>query len=129
MDPDRPTHDDAQDNALSDLKRRVDSLQQTRPPVVVKDNEAEIERRTQERVAAALEGVPELMTRAVEQGLRRVIEDPAVQTRFWESGYKELEKHAGSNAAQWLGRRMMNIVITAAIAGFLAWIVMTGRLK
>ena len=89
----------------------------------------EIERRAQQRVADALEGVPDLMERAVERGLRRVLDDPAIQARFWERGYKELEAHAGTNAAQWLGRRIVNIIVTAAVAGLLAWVVMTGRLK
>lgn len=91
--------------------------------------EEEIELRAQRRVAAALDGVPEMMAHAVEQGLRRVLDDPTVQSRFWSRGYEELEKHAGTNAAQWLGRRIINIVITAAVVGLLTWVVMTGRLK
>ena len=54
---------------------------------------------------------------------------PIRVTVDWEQGYRELEKHAGTNAAQWLGRRLWNILITAAFAAALAWVIMTGRIK
>lgn len=91
--------------------------------------EAEIERRAQERVARAIERMPELVGEAVERGIRRTVNDPELRATFWRAGYEELEKHAGTNAAQWLGRRLWNILITATIAGAIAWAVMTGRIK
>lgn len=68
-----------------------------------------------------------LLADAVERGLRRVLNDEQLRDEFWRAGYVELEKHAGTNVAQWLGRRLLNIVITAAVAGVLAWAVMTGK--
>ena len=91
--------------------------------------EAEIERRAQERIADALHGMPEYMEQSVERAMRKVLSDAKLREEFWEQGYRELEKHAGTNAAQWLGRRMWNMVLTAAIAAAIAWVVMTGRLK
>ena len=93
--------------------------------------EAEIERRAQERVARALADLPPLIERATETAVRRALADgPSIRVSVdWEAGYRELEKHAGENAAQWLGRRLWNILITAAIAGAIAWLVMTGRIK
>ena len=73
------------------------------------------------------EELASMLADAVERGLRRVLNDEQLRDEFWRAGYIELEKHAGSNVAQWLGRRLLNIVITAAVAGVLAWAVMTGK--
>jgi hypothetical protein len=66
---------------------------------------------------------------AVERGIRRALDDTQLREDFWRGGYQELEKHAGTNVAQWLGRRVLNMVITACVAGVLAWVVMTGQHK
>jgi len=94
--------------------------------------EAEIERRVQERVARALQQdntLSAMIEGGVERAFRRVLSDENLRAEFWAQGYKELEQHAGTNVAQWLGRRIINIVITAAVAGMLAWFVMSGRFK
>lgn len=87
----------------------------------------EIEREVQRRVADALAEAPGLMERAVERGLRKVIDDPEVQKRYWENGYKEFERHAGQNLAQALGRRIILFVVTAAVGMALAWSWLVGR--
>jgi hypothetical protein len=92
-------------------------------------DDAEIERRAQERVAMAVHGLPDQLEHSVERALRRVLSDPKLREEFWAQGYVELEKHAGTNAAQWLGRRLWNIFVTSVVAAVLAWIVVTGRLK
>jgi hypothetical protein len=94
--------------------------------------EAEIERRAQQRVAQLLDAntlLPDIIAASVERAMRRVMSDQTLREDFWRSGYVELEKHAGTNAANWLGRRIVNIVVTAAVAGLLAWAVMTGKAK
>ena len=94
--------------------------------------EDEIERRAQQRVAQLLDNnstLPSMLESSVERAFRKVLSDSELRRQFWEAGYFELEKHAGTNAAQWLGRRLVNILITAAVAGVLAWVVMTGRVK
>lgn len=73
--------------------------------------------------------LPDMLAEAVERGLRRVLADEKLRDEFWRAGYEELEKHAGTNVAQWIGRRLLNIVITALVAGVLAWAVMTGQHK
>ena len=89
--------------------------------------EATIEREVQRRVADALSDVPELMEHAVERGLRKVIDDPEVQARYWARGYAEFEKHAGANLAQAIGRRIILFVVTAAVGMALAWSWLVGR--
>ena len=92
--------------------------------------EAEIERETQRRVARAIADLPPLIESATERAVRKALADTPIKVLVdWEQGYKELECHAGTNAAQWLGRRLWNIILTAAITGAIAWLVMTGRLK
>jgi len=94
------------------------------------EREREIERRAQIRVASALDGLPDLIEHATERAVRKALSDTPIQVSVdWEQGYRELEKHAGTNVSQWLGRRMINILITAALAAAIAWVVMTGGLK
>jgi hypothetical protein len=64
-----------------------------------------------------------------ERALRRVLADEQLRKEFWAAGYSELEQHAGTNVAQWLGRRIVNIIVTAAVAGLLSWLVFSGRIK
>jgi hypothetical protein len=93
---------------------------------------AEIERLAQQRVAELLDVntmLPDMLATSVERAMRRVLADEQIRREFWAAGYRELEAHAGTNVAQWIGRRLMNILITAAVAGTLAWVVMTGRVK
>jgi hypothetical protein len=94
--------------------------------------EDEIEKRAQQRYAQLLDGntvLPDLVSSSVERAMRRVLSDETIRRDFWAAGYRELEQHAGTNVAQWIGRRLVNIMITAAVAGMLAWVVMTGRVK
>ena len=46
--------------------------------------EAEIERRAQERIAAALHGMPEYMEQSVERAMRKVLSDAKLREEFWE---------------------------------------------
>jgi hypothetical protein len=93
------------------------------------DFDEEVERRVQLRVGDAIEAMPDAISKAVEAGMRRALSDEQLRKDFWAAGYRELEQHAGSSATQWLGRRIANIIITAAVAGILAWVVMSGRVK
>jgi UDP:flavonoid glycosyltransferase YjiC (YdhE family) len=74
--------------------------------------------------------LPELLAASVERALRRVLNDEEMRRAFWEAGYRELERHAGANAARWLGERLWNMFVTAVVAASLAWmVVMSGRVK
>ena len=89
--------------------------------------EAEIEREVQRRVASALEEAPSLLKTAVREGVRAVIDDPEIQRRFWENGYREFEKHASANLAQAIGRRVILFVVTSVVGVAMAWTWATGR--
>lgn len=94
--------------------------------------DAEIERRVQERVALLLDNnsmLPEMIASSVERAIRRVLADPEMARQFWESGYEELAKHAGNNASQWVGRRLLTTLILAVTTAGIIWLVKTGALK
>ena len=94
--------------------------------------DAEVERRVQERVALAIQHdttLPAMIEQGVERALRRVLTDDQLRAQFWAEGYKHLETHVGTNAAQWIGRRIINIIVVGSVAGLLAFFIMTGRAK
>ncbi|MEY2690284.1 MAG: hypothetical protein RL375_4484, partial [Pseudomonadota bacterium] len=112
----RPDHDDLQDAKLRDLEKRVEGktawghrmIDQTQ-----EQKEAEIERRAQQRVASMIEGLPALIADAVERAHRRVLTDPEIRGAFWKAGYDELEKHAGTALAQYIGKKVIHILLAA----------------
>ena len=128
---DRPTPGDAPTANERFLSDRLTALErrQTQRVQTPEQMEAEVERRTQERVALAIESIPDALSEAVERALRRVLDDEQRQKAFWAAGYQEFEKHAGTNVAQWIGRRVINIIVSAAVVGLLAWAVVTGKHK
>lgn len=92
--------------------------------------EWEIERRSQDRIAAAINNLPQLVEQAAERAVRRVLSDSKVHVCVdWEEGYKELERHASTSMAQAIGRRLLNWLIAAALAAAIAWVALTGKLK
>jgi len=98
----------------------------------VDQRDAEIERRVQERMAQMLDNnsmLPEMIAGSVERAIRRVLTDPELGRQFWQGGYEELARHAGNNASQWVGRRLLTALIIAAVTAGLVWLVKTGSLK
>ena len=69
------------------------------------------------------------IARGIEQGLRAVLNDRGLVESFWERGYSELTKHAGNNASQWVGRRILISIIGALTVAGIVWLVRTGNLK
>jgi len=128
----RPDHDDLQDAKLRDLHERLEkqkSWGHTMIDQTPAQKEAEIERRSQERVAAMIEGLPALIAEAVERAHRRVLTDPELRGAFWKAGYEELEKHAGSALAQYIGKKVIHILLAAGVAAAITWAVVNGKFK
>jgi hypothetical protein len=69
------------------------------------------------------------VSRGVERALRSVLADQHLVESFWEKGYAELTKHAGNNASQWVGRRILVSIIGALTVAGIVWLVKTGNLK
>ena len=94
--------------------------------------DAETERRVQERIAQMLDNnsmLPEMIAASVERALRRVLSDPELRRQFWEAGYRELTEHAGNNASQWVGKRLLTSAILALTTALIVWLVRSGNLK
>lgn len=130
--PLRPDHDDLQDAQLRELQQRIDKKTawgHTMIDQTPAQREAEIERRTQERVAGMIEGLPQLIADAVERAHRRVLTDPEIRGAFWKAGYEELEKHAGSALAQYIGKKVIHILLAAGVAAAITWAVMNGKFR
>lgn len=122
--------DESQNERLDRLERERERRSDFSDRMLSQTDEqrdATIEHEVQRRVADALSEAPGLMEQAVERGLRRVIDDPDVQARFWARGYAELEKHAGANLAQAIGRRIILFVAAALLGIAVAWTWATGR--
>jgi hypothetical protein len=131
--PLRPDHDDLQDAQLRDLTERLDKTNKSWGHHMIdqtpEQKEAEIERRAQKRVAVMIDGLPDLIADAVERAHRRVMTDPELRAAFWRAGYEEFEKHAGSALAQYIGRKVIHILLAAALAGAITWAVVNGKFK
>ena len=46
-------------------------------------------------------------------GLKQLTQDEAFVSSFWRHGFEELSKHSSNGASQWLGKRLLTILITA----------------
>lgn len=82
-----------------------------------------------DELRAAVVALPEQISVAVEAGLRRVVADDDVGRRFWERGYSHLSDHATNGISQWVGKRVLLILIAAALSASIGWAVLTGRIK
>lgn len=65
----------------------------------------------------------------VRQGIRELLDDHEAMDKFWETGYQRLTAHAGNNASQWVGKRILAALITAIFVWAFAWMVKHGAIK
>lgn len=80
----------------------------------------------QRKQATALESV---VARGFEQGLRKVLNDPEITAKFWAGGFEHLADHAGNNASQWVGKRLLMAALFAAMGLLVTWLVKIGAFK
>lgn len=117
----------------SDLDRLMDGQAE---PAILRDKQIAMllvhlrhQRAATDELRAAVSTLPSQISDAVERGLRRVVEDDEVGRRFWERGYSRLADHATNGVTQWVGKRVLMILIAAALSASIGWAVLTGRLK
>lgn len=74
-----------------------------------------------------------LMRDAVRAGVRDAIDDIVRDDsefgRLTGKLYGGLSEHATAGLSQWIGKRVLMILLAAALSGSIAWAVMTGRIK
>lgn len=73
--------------------------------------------------------LPGMLHAAVASAIRETLADEDLTKRFWEQGYNQLQEHAVNNGSQWIGKRLMTVIVTAIVTTGLVWLVRTGALK
>lgn len=81
-----------------------------------------LERRNNNELEAAVAA-------GVVAGLKQLTQDDAFVASFWRHGFEELSKHSSNGASQWLGKRLLTILITAVTTAGIVWLVKTGAIK
>lgn len=69
------------------------------------------------------------VTAGVVAGMKQMATDEAFVSNFWRHGFEELSKHSGNGASQWLGKRILTILITTIAGSCIVWLVRTGTIK
>ena len=69
------------------------------------------------------------VTAGVVAGLKEMAKDEAFVSGFWRQGFEELTRHSSNGASQWLGKRLLTILITAITTAGIVWLVKTGAIK
>ena len=78
------------------------------------------------RDTAALQAA---ITAGVVAGIKQITEDDKFVAAFWKQGFEELATHSGNGASQWVGKRLLTILITSIAGGCIVWLVKTGAIK
>lgn len=94
--------------ALEHIDRRVDDLKETRL--------------TQEEIRDAV-------THGVVEGIKALAADDEFSEKFWRSGFQKFASHAGDNASQWIGKRILTALVVACVTAGIVWMVKAGSLK
>jgi len=75
----------------------------------------------------------ELIRDATRRGVRDAIDeflhDDSEFGRLSERLYGKLSEHTTNGITQWVGKRILTIMLAAALSGSVAWAVLTGRIK
>ena len=66
---------------------------------------------------------------AIVSALQRTAEDPEFSKRFWQRGFVELSQHTSNASSQWIGKKIMVWVATAALGFILIYLVRSGAIK
>ena len=73
------------------------------------------------------------MQAAMKVALREVIAealaDADLERRVTERLYRQMSEHATKGISEWVGKRVVMVLLTAAMSGSIAWAVVTGRFK
>ena len=79
------------------------------------------EEETQAIAAAVRDGV--------HSGFKALMDDDEAVEKFWKGGYSELTKHASEASSQWVGKRILAALVTAAFVWSMTWLVRNGGIK
>ena len=74
---------------------------------------------TQEQITSAVSD-------GVREGITSLLKDEEIVSKFWSVGYDQLTKQAAKNTSQWVGKRVLTMVVTALFVWTLTWLVRNG---
>ena len=73
------------------------------------------------------------MAAAVAQGVlvafHTIMQDEKLMSDFWGKGFDQLTQHAGTNASQWIGKRILLMAIAAIFSWSMLWLYRAGAFK
>lgn len=69
------------------------------------------------------------ITAGVVAGIKQITEDDKFVSSFWKKGFEELATHSGNGASQWVGKRLLTILVTSIAGVCIVWLVKTGAIK
>lgn len=82
-----------------------------------------------EQLRLVVNALPSRIEQAVEIGIKNAANDEETSKRFWERGFDHLSMHAAAGINQWVGRRVVMILLAAVLSASIGWAVFTGRFK
>lgn len=62
-------------------------------------------------------------------GFKEVANDKELMEKFWKGGWEELVTHSANASSQWVGRRILTVMVGAIVTAGLIWLVKTGAIK
>ena len=75
------------------------------------------------------EALQKAITAGVVAGIKQIADDDKFVATFWKQGFEELAKHSGNGASQWVGKRLLTILVTSVAGVCIVWLVKTGAIK
>lgn len=75
------------------------------------------------------EALQKAITAGVVAGIKQITEDEKFVAAFWKQGFEQLAQHSGNGASQWVGKRLLTILITSVAGVCIVWLVKTGAIK
>ena len=62
-------------------------------------------------------------------GVKALATDSDFIERFWKTGYSHLTTHVGNGTSQWIGKRILTMIILSGVTAGIVWLVKSGAIK
>lgn len=69
------------------------------------------------------------IARGVVIGMKELINDKEVMKEFSKVLYDELTGHTINNTSQWIGKRLLTMIVSGVTIAGLVWLIKTGRIQ
>ena len=81
------------------------------------------------QLRASIDALPDQIAAAVERGVKNAARDQELRKELWVDAYERISDHATNGISQWIGKRILMILVAGALSASIGWAVLTGRLK